>query len=58
MIENGEIVSLLNDIRINGNVTEMLKGIGDISVDHNKNGYNLIPWMSINAGLFIEKNAT
>ena len=58
LIENGEIVSLLNDIRINGNVTEMLKGIGDISVDHNKNGYNLIPWMSINAGLFIEKNAT
>jgi len=52
LIENGEIVSSVNDIRIYGNVVDMLNGIEDLSIDHNINGYSIVPWALMDSGIF------
>lgn len=54
-IENGKIVSMVGDIRVYGNILSMLNGIDNITIDHNKNGYNVVPWILMNAGIYLEE---
>lgn len=52
-IENGKIKNRIPDLRITGSISEILNSILEISSNFDKNGYNVIPWIQIENGIYI-----
>ena len=53
MIENGMIMHEAINVKIVGNILDLLLGVGEISSIECPNGYNVLPWMVIDSGISV-----